>query len=117
MAATAVLSMWMLNIVAAAMMVAALFGDAPIDNAIPGLLSPWKVDGRWCSDGAVVDPVPVRSLRELGVGTVIAATVALGPASIAVGAGDAGECPSTDARGVARQRRARRPPDRALPPG
>ena len=44
--------------------------------AIPALLSPWKVNGRWCSDGAVVDPVPVRSLRELGVGTVIAATVA-----------------------------------------
>lgn len=44
--------------------------------AIPALLSPWKVADRWCSDGAVVDPVPVRALREMGVGTVIAATVA-----------------------------------------
>lgn len=44
--------------------------------AIPALLSPWKVGGRWCTDGAVVDPVPVRALREMGVGTVIAATVA-----------------------------------------
>ncbi len=44
--------------------------------AIPALLSPWKIGDRWCTDGAVVDPVPVRALREMGVGTVIAATVA-----------------------------------------
>jgi NTE family protein len=44
--------------------------------AIPALLSPWKVGDRWCSDGAVVEPVPVQALRELGVGTVIASSVA-----------------------------------------
>ena len=44
--------------------------------AIPALLSPWRIGDRWLTDGAVVEPVPVRPLREMGVGTVIAATVA-----------------------------------------
>lgn len=44
--------------------------------AIPALLSPWQIGDRWLTDGAVVDPVPVRALREMGVGTVVAASVA-----------------------------------------
>lgn len=44
--------------------------------AIPGLLSPWQVEGKWFVDGAVVDPLPVASLRSMGVGTVVASNVA-----------------------------------------
>ena len=44
--------------------------------AIPGLLPPWRIGDRWYTDGAVVDPLPVAALRSLGVGKVIASSVA-----------------------------------------
>lgn len=44
--------------------------------AIPVLLTPWRIGERWFTDGAVVEPVPIHALRDLGVGRVIASTVA-----------------------------------------
>jgi NTE family protein len=40
--------------------------------ALPGLVSPAKVDGRWLVDGGLVNPVPVSVCRALGADTVIA---------------------------------------------
>jgi NTE family protein len=40
--------------------------------ALPGLFSPWCVDGRWLVDGGVVNPVPVLPARALGAEVVIA---------------------------------------------
>ncbi len=40
--------------------------------AIPGLLPPIEVDGRWLVDGGVVNPVPVSLCRALGADVVIA---------------------------------------------
>lgn len=40
--------------------------------ALPGLLPPVKIGGRWLMDGAVVDPVPVTVCRALGARVVIA---------------------------------------------
>jgi len=39
--------------------------------SIPGFLRPVKVDGRWCVDGGLVDPVPVALCRALGAEVVI----------------------------------------------
>jgi NTE family protein len=43
--------------------------------AIPGMLTPQLRDGRLLVDGALVDPVPVASVRELGATFVIASSV------------------------------------------
>lgn len=40
--------------------------------AIPGLISPIQVGGRWVVDGGLVDPVPVGLVRALGAEVVIA---------------------------------------------
>ena len=40
--------------------------------AIPGLMRPHALDGRWLIDGGVVNPVPVSAARALGAETVIA---------------------------------------------
>jgi NTE family protein len=43
--------------------------------AIPGILPPMKVEGRWLIDGALVNPVPVSLARALGADLVIAVDV------------------------------------------
>lgn len=40
--------------------------------ALPGLLPPVKIQGRWLVDGALVNPVPVSLCRALGADVVIA---------------------------------------------
>ena len=40
--------------------------------AIPGLLSPARIDGRWVVDGGLVNPVPVSVCRALGADLIIA---------------------------------------------
>jgi NTE family protein len=40
--------------------------------ALPGLVSPAKVDGHWLVDGGLVNPVPVSVCRALGADSVIA---------------------------------------------
>jgi NTE family protein len=40
--------------------------------SIPGLFSPCRRDGRWLVDGALVDPLPVNVVRDLGASFVIA---------------------------------------------
>ncbi|HVV93989.1 MAG TPA: patatin-like phospholipase family protein [Hyphomicrobiales bacterium] len=40
--------------------------------ALPGLLEPVRVGGRWLMDGAMVNPVPVSAARALGARMVIA---------------------------------------------
>jgi NTE family protein len=40
--------------------------------ALPGLVSPVKIDGRWLVDGGLVNPVPVSVCRALGAEAVIA---------------------------------------------
>lgn len=44
--------------------------------SIPGAFEPWKIDGRWLIDGAIVDPLPAAPLRAAGAGYVIASNVA-----------------------------------------
>jgi NTE family protein len=43
--------------------------------AIPGIFTPWRVDGRLLVDGGLVDPVPVSAARALGAEFVIALNV------------------------------------------
>ena len=43
--------------------------------ALPGLLEPLNVDGRWLFDGALVNPIPVSVCRALGADVVIAVNV------------------------------------------
>lgn len=43
--------------------------------ALPGLLEPLNVDGRWLFDGALVNPIPVSVCRALGADIVIAVNV------------------------------------------
>jgi NTE family protein len=40
--------------------------------ALPGLLEPVRVGGRWLMDGAMVNPVPVSAARALGARMVVA---------------------------------------------
>ncbi|HXY57301.1 MAG TPA: patatin-like phospholipase family protein [Methylocystis sp.] len=40
--------------------------------ALPGLISPARVDGRWLLDGGLVNPVPVSVCRALGADVIIA---------------------------------------------
>lgn len=41
-------------------------------SAVPGILPPVKIDGRWLVDGALVNPIPVSVCRALGAHVVIA---------------------------------------------
>lgn len=43
--------------------------------SIPMLADPWKVDGRYLIDGAFIDPIPAKLLREKGADIVIASSV------------------------------------------
>ncbi len=55
--------------------------DGPLDEAVrasialPGVLSPAKVDDRWMLDGGLVNPVPVSACRALGADVIIAVDV------------------------------------------
>ncbi len=40
--------------------------------AMPGILSPAKVDGKWTTDGGLTNPVPVSVCRALGADVIIA---------------------------------------------
>ena len=42
--------------------------------ALPGILKPIRIGGRWLMDGALVNPVPVSAARALGAQFVIAVT-------------------------------------------
>ena len=44
----------------------------PASYALPGLLDPQMVDGRWLFDGALVNPIPVSVCRALGANIVVA---------------------------------------------
>lgn len=52
--------------------------DGPLIDAmrasmsLPGVFPPWKRDGRWLVDGALVNPVPISVCRALGAQMVIA---------------------------------------------
>jgi len=46
--------------------------------SIPALLKPVRVDGRWCVDGSLSNPVPVSLCRALGAEIVIAVDVNAG---------------------------------------
>ncbi len=41
--------------------------------ALPGVISPYRIDGRWFLDGGLTNPVPVSACRILGAEVVIAA--------------------------------------------
>ncbi|MFV0368737.1 MAG: patatin-like phospholipase family protein [Hyphomicrobiaceae bacterium] len=43
--------------------------------ALPGIIRPVKIDGRWLFDGALVNPVPVTVCRALGARYVIAVSL------------------------------------------
>ncbi len=43
-----------------------------VSIALPGLLPPLQLEGRWLADGALVDPLPVAACRALGADLVIA---------------------------------------------
>ena len=40
--------------------------------ALPGLISPANIDGRWLLDGGLANPVPVSVCRALGADVIIA---------------------------------------------
>ncbi|MEM9013252.1 MAG: patatin-like phospholipase family protein [Pseudomonadota bacterium] len=40
--------------------------------ALPGVVSPWNVGGRWLVDGGVINPVPISAARACGADVVIA---------------------------------------------
>ena len=44
----------------------------PASYALPGLLEPQFVDGRWLFDGALVNPIPVSVCRAMGADIVVA---------------------------------------------
>ena len=46
--------------------------------SIPGLLKPVRLDGRWCVDGSLANPVPVTLCRALGADVVLAVDVNAG---------------------------------------
>lgn len=59
-----------------------IFSDGPVVDsvhascAVPGIIAPVNVNGRFCVDGAVVDPVPVSVLRSVSnVERVLAVSV------------------------------------------
>ncbi|MHC0052803.1 patatin-like phospholipase family protein [Actibacterium sp. D379-3] len=40
--------------------------------AIPGVISPYRIDDRWLMDGALTNPVPVSACRAMGADVIIA---------------------------------------------
>jgi NTE family protein len=50
----------------------ALAKALPASYALPGLLEPQMLDGRWLFDGALVNPIPVSVCRALGADIVVA---------------------------------------------
>jgi len=44
-------------------------------SALPGVLDPVKINGKWHIDGALVDPVPVTIARAMGADVVIAVSM------------------------------------------
>ena len=59
-----------------------VIGEGPVSDAIrasmsvPGVLNPWPYRGRMLIDGAVVNPMPARVLRDAGIRFVIGSNVA-----------------------------------------
>lgn len=49
-----------------------LFDAIRASVSIPGLLTPFKVDGKWLVDGGLTNPVPVSACRALGADIIIA---------------------------------------------
>jgi len=49
-----------------------LVGAVRASVAIPGLINPQQLDGRWLVDGGLVNPVPVSAARAMGADVVIA---------------------------------------------
>jgi NTE family protein len=47
--------------------------------ALPGILKPVRIGGRWLMDGALVNPVPVTAARAMGANFVIGVTLHSGP--------------------------------------
>lgn len=43
--------------------------------ALPGVLPPQRLEGRWYFDGGLLDPVPVRAAAELGATAIVALNV------------------------------------------
>ena len=43
--------------------------------ALPGVLDPVKINGSWCIDGALVNPVPVTLARAMGADVVVSVNV------------------------------------------
>jgi NTE family protein len=52
-----------------------LFEAVRASISVPGLLRPVLREGRWCVDGGLVDPVPVKLCRTLGADLVIGVDV------------------------------------------
>lgn len=48
-------------------------------SSIPGIFRPFKHQGRYLIDGGVVDPLPVKTLVNMGVKKIIAVNVLAGP--------------------------------------
>jgi len=49
-----------------------LFDAIRASVSIPGLLTPFKLDGKWLVDGGLTNPVPVSACRALGADIIIA---------------------------------------------
>jgi NTE family protein len=52
-----------------------VFDAVRASMAVPGVFTPWRIDGRLLVDGGLVDPVPVTVARALGAEFVIALNV------------------------------------------
>lgn len=52
-----------------------LFAAVRASISVPGLLRPVLREGRWCVDGGLVDPVPIKLCRTLGADLVIGVDV------------------------------------------
>jgi NTE family protein len=52
-----------------------LFEAVRASISVPGLLRPVLREGRWCVDGGLVDPVPIKLCRTLGADLVIGVDV------------------------------------------
>lgn len=69
--------------------------------ALPGLIAPERVDGRWLVDGALVNPLPVSLCRALGAEIIIGVSMqgdlvtrgAARPLAVTAGAFDAKDTP------------------------
>lgn len=62
--------------------------------AIPGLLTPWPIGGRWLSDGGLVNPLPISLARAMEADVVIA--VDLNAGVFRFGSGQAWDLVPTD---------------------